>query len=187
MITVLIPQPLRTLTNGESVLTAEGHNLRAVIRDLAPRYPELAERLVNEGRIGRGLSLAINGDVVSTGLITKVPEGAEIAIVPQISGGSGCSVGSAEEDCQLNKENKHEFLRLRRIGRQQDARMASRLRVVRDSNGSRYRRSRWQRRVIPHSEQQRDRSLVVPIQDRLYNVPHSNTILCAGAGHRCPG
>ncbi|MYJ02561.1 MAG: MoaD/ThiS family protein, partial [Chloroflexi bacterium] len=36
---------------------------------------------------GRGLSLAINGDVVSTGLITKVPEGAEISIVPQISGG----------------------------------------------------------------------------------------------------
>ncbi len=88
MVTVLIPQPLRTLTNGESVLTAEGHNIRAVIRDLAPDYPELADRLVNEGKIGRGISLAINGDVVSTGLITKVPEGAEIAIVPQISGGS---------------------------------------------------------------------------------------------------
>ncbi len=87
MITVLVPQPLRTLTDGEGVLTAEGHNLRSVIRDLGQRYPELAERLVQNGRIGRGLSLAINGDVVSTGLITKVPEGAEIAIVPQISGG----------------------------------------------------------------------------------------------------
>ena len=84
MVTVLIPQPLRTLTDGESVLTAEGHNIRAVVRDLSQRYPELAERLVNGSRIGRGISLAINGDVVSTGLITKVPEGAEIAIVPQI-------------------------------------------------------------------------------------------------------
>ena len=88
MVTVLIPQPLRTLTDGESVLTAEGHNIRAVVRDLASRYPELADRLVDGGRIGRGISLAINGDVVSTGIITKVPEGAEIAIVPQISGGS---------------------------------------------------------------------------------------------------
>ena len=87
MVTVLIPQPLRTLTNGESVLAAEGHNIRAVIRDLAPRYPELAERLVDGSRIGRGISLAINGDVVSTGLITPVPDGAEIAVVPQISGG----------------------------------------------------------------------------------------------------
>ncbi|MDE2744885.1 MAG: MoaD/ThiS family protein [Chloroflexota bacterium] len=87
MVTVLIPQPLRTLTNGESVLTADGHNIRAVIRDLAPRYPELADRLIDGSRIGRGISLAINGDVVSTGLITRVPEGAEIAIVPQISGG----------------------------------------------------------------------------------------------------
>ena len=87
MVTVLIPQPLRTLTNGEAVLTAEGHNIRAVIRDLSRSYPELAQRLVNGTRIGRGISLAINGDVVSTGLITKVPEGAEIAVVPQISGG----------------------------------------------------------------------------------------------------
>ena len=87
MVTVLIPQPLRTLTEGEPVLTAEGHNIRAVIEDLAPRYPQLAARLVNEGKIGRGISLAVNGDVVSTGLITRVPEGAEIAIVPQISGG----------------------------------------------------------------------------------------------------
>ena len=87
MATVLIPQPLRTLTDGESVLTAEGHNLRAIVRDLAPRYPQLAERLVENGKIGRGLSMAINGNVVSTGLITKVPEGSEIAVVPQISGG----------------------------------------------------------------------------------------------------
>ena len=89
MVTVLIPQSLRTLTNGEGVLTAEGHNLRAVIRDVASRYPELGERLENDGRVGRGLSLAINGDVVSTGLITPVPEGAEISVVPQISGGMG--------------------------------------------------------------------------------------------------
>lgn len=100
MVTVLVPQSLRTLTDGEGVLTAEGHNLRAVIRDLSPRYPELAERLVNGDRIGRGLSLAINGDVVSTGLITKVPEGAEISIVPQISGGSSHhSRRNAESAC----------------------------------------------------------------------------------------
>ena len=87
MVTVLIPQPLRTLTNGEPVLMAEGHNIRAVFRELAKRYPQLSERVVDGTRVGRGISLAINGDVVSTGLITKVPEGAEIAIVPQISGG----------------------------------------------------------------------------------------------------
>lgn len=87
MVTVLIPQPLRTLTNGEGVLSAEGHNLRAVIKDLAERYPDLANRLAENGKIGRGLSLAINGDVVSTGLITPVADGAEISVVPQISGG----------------------------------------------------------------------------------------------------
>ncbi len=87
MVTVHIPQSLRTLSNGEATLTAEGHNLRTVINSLTPRYPDLVGRLVNGDRIGRGLSLAINGDIVSTGMITPVPEGAEIAIVPQISGG----------------------------------------------------------------------------------------------------
>ena len=106
MVSVHVPQSLRTLTDGEAVLSAEGHNLRAVIRDLAPRYPELAERLVNGDRIGRGLSLAINGDVVSTGLITRVPDDAEIAIVPQISGGSS-SVLKTEGlyDRALNQAN----------------------------------------------------------------------------------
>ena len=85
--TFLVPAPLRTLSDGAPALSAEGHNLRALIADLGTRHPDLAARLVNGDRIGRGLSLAINGDVVSTGLLTKVPEGAEIAIVPQISGG----------------------------------------------------------------------------------------------------
>lgn len=85
----LVPSPLRGLSGGESEVSAEGHNLRALIADLGERYPELAGRLVSDDgeRIGRGLSLAINGDVVSTGLLTAVPSGAEVAIVPQISGG----------------------------------------------------------------------------------------------------
>ena len=87
MVTILIPQSMRTLTDGEAALTTEGHNLRAVINNLRDGYPELAERLMQNGRIGRGLSLAINGDVVSTGVITPVPEGAEVAVLPQISGG----------------------------------------------------------------------------------------------------
>ncbi len=87
MVRVLIPVTLRTLSGGEAEIEAVGHNLRSVIADLGERYPELAGRLVQDGRIGRGLTLAINGDVVSTGLITKVPADAEIAIVPQISGG----------------------------------------------------------------------------------------------------
>lgn len=87
-VTVLVPASLQTLSNGESRLIAEGHNLRAVIADLARQHPRLAKRLRDEDRLGHGLSLAINGDIVSTGLITTVADGAEIAILPQISGGT---------------------------------------------------------------------------------------------------
>lgn len=86
-VTVLVPASLQTLTGGEARLIAEGHNLRAVIADLAKRYPALGDRLQNGDRLGRGLSLAINGDILSTGLITPVDDNAEIAILPQISGG----------------------------------------------------------------------------------------------------
>lgn len=87
MVKLLIPVTLRTLSGGEPEIEATGHNLRSVIADVGERHPDLAARLVQNGRIGRGLTLAINGDVVSTGLVTPVPENAEIAIVPQISGG----------------------------------------------------------------------------------------------------
>lgn len=87
MAKLLIPVTLRTLSGGEPEIEATGHNLRSVIADVGERHPDLAARLVQNGRIGRGLTLAINGDVVSTGLVTPVPENAEIAIVPQISGG----------------------------------------------------------------------------------------------------
>lgn len=87
MVKLLIPVTLRTLSDGEPEIEAVGHTLRSVIADVAERYPDLAARLVQNGRIGRGLTLAINGDVVSTGLVTPVPPDAEIAIVPQISGG----------------------------------------------------------------------------------------------------
>ena len=86
-VTVLVPASLQTLTCGEARLVAEGHNLRAVIADLAKQHPALADRLQNGDRLGKGLSLSINGDILNTGLITPVDDGAEIAILPQISGG----------------------------------------------------------------------------------------------------
>lgn len=86
-VTVRVPASMQTLTNGESVLTAEGHNLRAIIADLARQHPALAARLQDGDRLGKGLTLSINGDILSTGLITPVDDNAEIAILPQISGG----------------------------------------------------------------------------------------------------
>ena len=86
-VTVRVPASMQTLTNGESVLTAEGHNLRAIIADLAIQHPALAARLRDGDRLGKGLTLSINGNILSTGLITPVDNGSEIAILPQISGG----------------------------------------------------------------------------------------------------
>ena len=87
-VTVRVPASMQTLTNGESIITAQGPNVRAIIADIANQHPALANRLQDGDRLGKGLTLSINGDILSTGLITKVEDGSEIAILPQISGGN---------------------------------------------------------------------------------------------------
>lgn len=89
MVTILIPTQMRRLTGGEAQVSARGKNLRQVFRDVGTRYPDLRDRVVEDDRIAPGVSLAIDGNVVSTGLLESVPDEAEITIVPQISGGGG--------------------------------------------------------------------------------------------------
>ena len=73
---------------------AEIEGSGATLQQLLPRrsgkrYPKLRDRVVVDGGIAPGISIAIDGNVVSSGLLEPVPEGAEITIVPQISGGGG--------------------------------------------------------------------------------------------------
>ena len=89
MATLIVPTQLRQLAAGASRIEADGQTLRQVFRDLGRRFPELRDRVMQGDRIAPGVSVAINDNVVSTGLSEPVPVGAEITIVPQISGGSG--------------------------------------------------------------------------------------------------
>jgi molybdopterin synthase sulfur carrier subunit len=98
MVVLIVPQQMRQLAGGTSRVEAEGQTLRQVFRDVGRRFPELRDRVMQEDRIAPGVSVAINDNVVSTGLSEPVPPDAEITIVPQISGGRARPPGSPQRD-----------------------------------------------------------------------------------------
>ncbi|BCJ54569.1 molybdopterin synthase sulfur carrier subunit [Actinoplanes sp. NBRC 14428] len=93
MPTVLVPGVLRTETGGASRLeVAGGGSLRAVLDELAERWPRLERRIRDEsGVLRRYVNVYVDGEDCrrSGGLETPVPPGAEIQVLPSVAGGCG--------------------------------------------------------------------------------------------------
>jgi molybdopterin converting factor small subunit len=91
-VTFHIPGPLRPFVGGQSKveIDASGGTLHDALEVLWALYPGVRDRVVTEqGEIREHVSVFVgNEDIRYTGeLATPVPAGAEISIVPAISGG----------------------------------------------------------------------------------------------------
>jgi molybdopterin synthase sulfur carrier subunit len=88
-ITVRIPTPLRTLTQGKDEVDANGRSVREVLDDLEKHYPGLRERLLDEKGVRRFVNIYQNEEDIRflENLDTKVKDGDSISIVPAIAGG----------------------------------------------------------------------------------------------------
>lgn len=89
-ITVFVPIGMRSLTGGQRVVRVSGRTVAAVVDDLEALYPGFAETLVEDGRLRRGLTIAVNSVEQPLGLLAKVPQGAEVHILPAMAGGGFC-------------------------------------------------------------------------------------------------
>lgn len=87
MAKVFIPTLLRELTGGQTEVEADGPTVRLLIEDLDRRYPGLAARLTDGGRLRPNVSVAIDGEISPLGLIEKVPASSEVHFVTAIKGG----------------------------------------------------------------------------------------------------
>jgi sulfur-carrier protein len=89
-ITVRVPTPLRTLTQGKDEVPAKGATIREVIEDLERNYPGLKERLCDDKGVRRFVNIYQNEEDIRflESLDTKVKDGDSISIVPAIAGGS---------------------------------------------------------------------------------------------------
>jgi molybdopterin synthase sulfur carrier subunit len=87
MATVWIPPLLRDLTAGAQSIVVPGETVRDLIAALDARYPGLADRLIEEGALRRGLVLMVDGVTSRQGLRTRVRPESEVHFVPAIGGG----------------------------------------------------------------------------------------------------
>ena len=95
-VTVYIPQPLREFSGGQSKVELEESpaTLAGALSALWILFPGLRDRVATEqGEIREHINIFIGDDDVrfTGGLASRISAGAEISIVPNITGGSdGC-------------------------------------------------------------------------------------------------
>ena len=89
-LTIIIPTPLRRLTSNQDTVEIDAGTIREVIERLDERYPGFRSRVCDDsGQLRRFINIYVNGEDVRflDNLATRIPEGAELSIVPAIAGG----------------------------------------------------------------------------------------------------
>lgn len=85
---VRIPTPLRSYTQQQSVVDADGDTVDAILFDLDRRYPGIRFRVVDEqGRLRKHMKVFV-GDEGTRDLATPVDRVDEVVIMQALSGGS---------------------------------------------------------------------------------------------------
>jgi len=90
MATILIPTPLRRLTNNVDTIHCSGSTIEEIIDNLEFGYPDIKERICNpDGQIRSFVNIYLNNEDVrfSSGTATPVKDSDEVSIVPAIAGG----------------------------------------------------------------------------------------------------
>ena len=84
---VLIPTPLRSYTQEQRLVEADGSTLAALLDDLESRYPGIRFRMINEqDRMRPHIRFFVNGDqVFDLGRLLRPDD--EVCIVQALSGG----------------------------------------------------------------------------------------------------
>lgn len=87
---VRIPTPLQKLTQGKEEVEATAGTVIELINDLETKYPGIAERISEGGKVRRFVNVYVNEEDIRflQAEQTRVKEGDEVSIVPAIAGGA---------------------------------------------------------------------------------------------------
>jgi len=89
-VNVLIPTPLRKLTNEQDTLQGPAGTIGSLIASLESQYPGLGARITDEaGNLRKFVNVYVNEEDVRflAGKETEIKEGDTVSIVPAIAGG----------------------------------------------------------------------------------------------------
>ena len=81
MVEVHLWSGLRSLTGGQQVVEVEAKTTGELLRELVRAHPQL------QAPIDAGVSIAIDGRVIATGLTEPIPEGSEVYLMQRLRGG----------------------------------------------------------------------------------------------------
>lgn len=81
MVEVHLWSGLRSLTGGCEVVEVQAKTTGELLHALVLAYPRL------QAPIDAGVSIAINGRVIASGLTEPIPEGAEVYLMQRLRGG----------------------------------------------------------------------------------------------------
>jgi molybdopterin converting factor small subunit len=86
---VRIPPTLREQTGGERQVVADGDTVRELLDDLTARFPNLRERIYENGGIAPFVNVYVDGEDVRTreGLETPLEGGQTVILLPAMAGG----------------------------------------------------------------------------------------------------
>ena len=90
MPSVLIPTPLRKLTNDLAEVSTAGGNVGEIIENLDKAFPGVKERIYDEtGEVRRFILIHVNGEDIRflDGVKTAVADRDEVSITPALAGG----------------------------------------------------------------------------------------------------
>jgi molybdopterin synthase sulfur carrier subunit len=87
---VKIPVPLQRLTQGKEEVEGLPGTVISLVEDLDKKYPGLAERISEDGKLRRFVNIYVNEEDVrfKENEKTEVKDGDEVSIVPAIAGGA---------------------------------------------------------------------------------------------------
>ncbi len=81
MVEVHLWSGLRSLTGGREVVEVEATNTGELLRELVRAYPQL------QAPVDAGVSIAIDGRIIASGLSEPVPENSEVYLMQRLRGG----------------------------------------------------------------------------------------------------
>lgn len=81
MLEVNLSGSISDAADGAQSVQVEAATIRELLRKLVERYPKL------QSKIDEGVAVSVNGDIYRDIREVKIPEGAEIFLLPRIQGG----------------------------------------------------------------------------------------------------
>ena len=86
---VRIPTILRSYTDDQKAVTAQGATLAAVIDDLDANHPGIKERLIENSGLRRFVNVYVNDEDVRFigGLEAEISDGDQVVVLPAVAGG----------------------------------------------------------------------------------------------------